>query len=64
MRVRLLIGPEGGWTAEEIEKAASAGVRRARFGPHVMRIETAAAVAVGIVLHEAARGSDRARRER
>jgi 16S rRNA (uracil1498-N3)-methyltransferase len=38
----LLLGPEGGWTPAEMELAREAGCRVCRFGPHVMRIETAA----------------------
>ena len=48
--IRLLIGPEGGWTAAELDRARGAGARIARFGPHVMRIELAAAVACAILL--------------
>jgi 16S rRNA (uracil1498-N3)-methyltransferase len=48
--IRLMIGPEGGWTPEELEKARSAAATIARFGLHVMRIETAAAIACGILL--------------
>lgn len=46
----LLIGPEGGWEAGELASLRTAGVRVASFGAHVMRIETAAVVAAGIVL--------------
>ncbi len=49
--VRLLIGPEGGWTAQEIAAARRAGALIARFAPHTMRIETAAVVACACVLH-------------
>lgn len=52
--VRLLIGPEGGWTAEELELGRGSGAAIHRFGPHVMRIEQAAVVAAAIVLHETA----------
>ena len=48
--IRLLIGPEGGWSATELDQARAAGVRIARFGPHTMRVETAAIVAAGIIL--------------
>lgn len=52
--VRLLIGPEGGWSdAERGLIGAAAGVTLARFGPHVMRIETAAVAAAAIVLDAA-----------
>jgi len=49
-RVRLLVGPEGGFTAAELGRARDAGARVCRFGPHVMRIEIAAAVACAIIL--------------
>lgn len=48
--VRLLIGPEGGFRPEEISAALAAGARVMSFGPHAMRIELAAPVAVGIIL--------------
>ncbi|MEL6498917.1 MAG: RsmE family RNA methyltransferase [Planctomycetota bacterium] len=48
--VTLLVGPEGGWTDAELNQARAAGVTIAGFGRHVMRIETAAVVAAGIVL--------------
>jgi 16S rRNA (uracil1498-N3)-methyltransferase len=48
--IRLLVGPEGGWTEEELEICRGAGATVARFGPHVMRIETAAVVACGVVV--------------
>jgi 16S rRNA (uracil1498-N3)-methyltransferase len=47
---RLLIGPEGGWTPEELSLAKEAGARVCRFGVHTMRIETAAVVAAGIIM--------------
>ncbi|MCC6677641.1 MAG: 16S rRNA (uracil(1498)-N(3))-methyltransferase [Phycisphaerales bacterium] len=50
--VRLLIGPEGGWTPEELSAARAAGAQIASFGPHIMRIETAAVIASGIVLDQ------------
>ena len=48
--IRLLVGPEGGLTSEELGAARNAGARVVRFGPHVMRIETAAVVAAGAVM--------------
>jgi len=48
-RVLVLIGPEGGWTSEEISSAAAAGFVPWRLGPHVMRVETAAAAAVSVL---------------
>lgn len=49
--VRLLIGPEGGFTADEMKLARAAGVQIAAFGPHTMRIEVAAPVAAAIILN-------------
>ncbi|WP_459615250.1 16S rRNA (uracil(1498)-N(3))-methyltransferase [Bordetella sp. 2513F-2] len=37
----LLVGPEGGWSDEEIAAARAAGVQAVRFGPRVLRTETA-----------------------
>ena len=52
--LRILVGPEGGWTDAELNIMKTAGARVHRFGPHVMRIETAAVVACGVVLSAAA----------
>lgn len=52
-RVTLLVGPEGGFTRAEVAVARDAGVRVCRFGPHAMRVETAAVVAAGVVLGRA-----------
>jgi 16S rRNA (uracil1498-N3)-methyltransferase len=48
--IRLLIGPEGGWTPAELESARTAGATIARFGPHTMRIETAALAAAAVIM--------------
>jgi 16S rRNA (uracil1498-N3)-methyltransferase len=48
--ISLLIGPEGGWASEELDMARAANARVHSFGPYVMRIETAAVVAAGVVL--------------
>jgi len=40
-----LVGPEGGFTPEEVAAAVAAGCTRASLGPHVLRIETAAIAA-------------------
>jgi len=49
--VWLAVGPEGGFSEDEIEAATSRGWRRASLGPRVLRTETAGAVAAAIVLH-------------
>lgn len=51
---RLVIGPEGGFTADEVASLLAAGAAPARFGPHIMRIETAAVA--GVVMLLGARG--------
>ncbi len=45
-RVRLLIGPEGGLSDEEIEVASNAGYTDVLMGPRVLRTETAALTAI------------------
>ncbi len=39
--IGLLIGPEGGWSPQELSLAEMRGVRAVRFGPRVLRTETA-----------------------
>jgi len=55
----LLVGPEGGLSSEELALAAAAGFVRVRFGPLVLRTETAATAALGALLGlaDARRGS-------
>ena len=45
-RVRLLVGPEGGLSPREVERAGAAGLAGLRLGPRVLRTETAALVAL------------------
>jgi 16S rRNA (uracil1498-N3)-methyltransferase len=47
--VALLVGPEGGFEAEEVEYAAARGFVPAGLGPRLLRSETAAIVAVALV---------------
>lgn len=47
--VLVLIGPEGGWSKEEVTQAEQAGCTLMTLGPHILRAETAAIVAVGIL---------------
>lgn len=54
--VRLLIGPEGGWHEQELDAARRAGAIIASFGPHAMRIETAAVIGTGIIVNAEAPG--------
>ena len=45
-RVRLLVGPEGGLTDDEISKANDADFQDVLLGPRVLRTETAALTAI------------------
>jgi len=47
--VLVLIGPEGDFTPEEIREAIEAGAHRISLGPNVLRCETAAVIAIGLV---------------
>ena len=47
--VALLIGPEGGWTAEERAAAAAAGWTPVSLGSSILRTETAAISALAVV---------------
>jgi len=38
----LVVGPEGGFTGQEIQIALDSGANLVRLGPHILRIETAA----------------------
>jgi 16S rRNA (uracil1498-N3)-methyltransferase len=42
----LFIGPEGGWSEEELRLAGEAGLAPAQLGPYRLRSETAGMVAV------------------
>ncbi|MFC6670293.1 16S rRNA (uracil(1498)-N(3))-methyltransferase [Marinobacterium aestuariivivens] len=47
--VALLIGPEGGLSETEVEMAVAAGFQPVRFGPRVLRTETAPVAAQAIL---------------
>lgn len=49
-RARLFVGPEGGFTPEEVALARAAGARVASLGPLILRAETAAIVAATLAL--------------
>ncbi|MCC6628615.1 MAG: 16S rRNA (uracil(1498)-N(3))-methyltransferase [Chloroflexi bacterium] len=49
----LVVGPEGGLTAGEVERAAAAGAIVASLGPRVLRADTAGLVAAAAVLFAA-----------
>jgi 16S rRNA (uracil1498-N3)-methyltransferase len=48
--VRVVVGPEGGFSEVEVEQAAVAGVRPVSLGPAILRTETAALAGAILVL--------------
>jgi 16S rRNA (uracil1498-N3)-methyltransferase len=50
--VALFIGPEGGFTPEEVDLARQAGCRIVTLGPRILRAETAAIAAGAAILYE------------
>ena len=50
--IALLIGPEGGFTDDEIRLACEIGAASLSLGPRVLRTETAAMVASALLLYE------------
>jgi 16S rRNA (uracil1498-N3)-methyltransferase len=49
LSVTLAIGPEGGWTAEEISDASANGFLEASLGTNILRTETAVVAALAIL---------------
>lgn len=47
--VTILIGPEGGWSAEELRDAGAGGCLFQRLGPRRLRAETAAIAAAAVI---------------
>jgi 16S rRNA (uracil1498-N3)-methyltransferase len=48
----LFIGPEGGWSEDELQLARAAGAHFRKLGPRRLRAETAAIVAITRILAE------------
>lgn len=48
----VLIGPEGGFSEEEVAKAQAAGVRSVTFGPRILRTETASQYVLSAVSYQ------------
>jgi 16S rRNA (uracil1498-N3)-methyltransferase len=46
-----LVGPEGGWSNDELELLAAHDSRPVSLGPRVLRTETAAVVAITLIQH-------------
>ena len=52
LSVSIFIGPEGGFTPEEIEYAVSNGFESVLMGPRILRTETAPLAALSAVMYE------------
>ncbi len=50
--ISLLVGPEGGFSDEEVQLARQAGWQPVSLGRRILRMETAAIVATALVLYE------------
>jgi len=50
--IALLIGPEGGFTDEEVALARDKGAMAVGLGPRILRTETAAVVACALIFYE------------
>ncbi len=48
-QITLLIGPEGGFTAQEVQQAQQANFAALSLGPRILRTETAAVVSLAIL---------------
>lgn len=47
--VLVAIGPEGGWSEQEVQRARQAGFAVVRFGPRILRTDTAGIAALAVV---------------
>jgi 16S rRNA (uracil1498-N3)-methyltransferase len=54
----VVVGPEGGLSADELERLRGAGYRPVSLGPHTLRFETAAIAAAAAAMAARLRGND------
>lgn len=47
--IEILVGPEGGFSGEEVEEIRAAGVQPVRFGPRILRTETAGPALIAVL---------------
>jgi len=50
--IGLMVGPEGGFSGEEVDLACETGAIPIHLGPRILRTETAAVVASALILYE------------
>jgi len=51
-KIALFIGPEGGYSENEIKNAVSSGMKTVKLGPRILRTETAGIAAISILMYE------------
>lgn len=51
-RIALFVGPEGGFTAEEVATAQQLGFQTVKLGPRILRAETAGLAATAAIMYE------------
>jgi 16S rRNA (uracil1498-N3)-methyltransferase len=51
-KIAALIGPEGGFSVDEVQSAVDAGFQKVTLGKRILRMETAAVVTAALVFHE------------
>jgi len=51
-RAAVMIGPEGGFSEEEIDKARSFNIETVTLGPRILRTETAGIAVIAILMYE------------
>ncbi|MCX7923215.1 MAG: 16S rRNA (uracil(1498)-N(3))-methyltransferase [Clostridia bacterium] len=51
-KIMVLIGPEGGFSENEVEKAISLGIKPVTLGPRILRTETAGIAVLSILMYE------------
>ena len=49
--INILIGPEGGFTTQEIDSAKQEGINIVGLGPRILRVETASIASVAVIQH-------------
>jgi 16S rRNA (uracil1498-N3)-methyltransferase len=47
--VLVAIGPEGGWSEQEVQRARHAGFAVVRFGPRILRADTAGIAVLAVL---------------
>ena len=50
--IALFIGPEGGFTTDEVQKSVKSGFKSVTLGPRILRTETAGVAVIAIMMYE------------